>query len=169
MPGVMQRNVEGLAWFLRECWPRIRHEVPRARLLVAGSLDPARLPRRLRHETGVTFTGRREDLQFAFDEADVSVVPVRIGGGTKLKAFESLSAGLPVVARPEAVDGECCDDLHGVLVRSDAMSYAAAVVSLLASPDARCELGRRARAAIMRARRRRCRTRPLPALRRGVP
>lgn len=140
-----RRNIDGLAWFLRDAWPLVRAELPSAQLVVAGSLDPRRLPRGLRGEAGVTFTGAEPDLRSRFSSADLAIVPVRAGGGTKLKTFEALACGLPVVASSEASRGLCCGEGEGVLVAPDAVTYAAAVVRLLRDPEQRRRLGARGR------------------------
>jgi glycosyltransferase involved in cell wall biosynthesis len=102
---------------------------------VAGSLLRDHLPRAARDAAGVTFSGPLDDLRPELERADVAIVPVRLGGGTKLKVFEALAAGLPVVAHPAAAD-DCCPS-HGVTCRSDAASYAEAIATLLEDPDLR--------------------------------
>lgn len=136
-----RRNVEGLAWFLREVWPRVRAGLPRARLLVAGRIGPRDLPRSLRRETAVTFTGEAEDLTKAFQAADVGIVPVRLGGGTKLKVFEALASGVPVVALSASATGSCCGESDGVLVEGEPDAQAAVIIRLLSERDWRLRLG----------------------------
>ena len=136
-----RRNVDGLAWFLRECWPAIRAAAPQARLLVAGRIGPEDLPRDVRGEIGVTFTGQRDDLTFAFEAADLAIVPVRLGGGTKLKTFEALASGVPVVALSASATGSCCGESDGVLAASEPAAYAAAVSHLLRDDSYRLRLG----------------------------
>ncbi len=136
-----RRNVDGLAWFLRGAWPLVRRAVPSARLLVAGSLDPGRLPAALRRETGVTFTGHQESLEGAFSAADVAIVPIRLGGGTKLKTFEALASGLPVVAISPSAPDSCCTPNDGVLAENEPAAYAQAVIRLLQDDDLRRRLG----------------------------
>ena len=136
-----RRNVDGLSWFIRECWPRVRAAIPRATLLVAGDMSPNDLPDGLGHETGVTFTGALDDLAPALSAADVAIVPIRLGGGTKLKTFEALASGVPVVALSASATGSCCGEANGVLAEGDSPAYAAAVIRLLRDAPLRLRLG----------------------------
>jgi glycosyltransferase involved in cell wall biosynthesis len=136
-----RRNVDGLAWFLRDCWPLVRANVPGATLVIAGRIGPGDLPHAVRRAPGLTFTGQRADLQFAFQGADAAIVPVRLGGGTKLKVFEALASGLPVVAVSASATGCCCGPEDGVLAEGDAPAYAAAASSLLLDDSLRKRLG----------------------------
>lgn len=136
-----RRNVDGLSWFLRECWPRVRGAVAGARLVVAGDVSPSDLPGALGHETGVTFTGELDDLSSALSAADVSIVPIRLGGGTKIKTFEALASGVPVVALSASATGSCCGEANGVLAEGDSPAYAAAVIRLLRDAPLRLRLG----------------------------
>lgn len=139
-----RRNVEGLSWFVRQAWPSVRARVKDAELRVAGTLGPKDLPRDVARAVGVSFSGPLDDMRPELSRADVAIVPVRLGGGTKLKAFEAMSAGLPVVAWPAATD-DCCGERHGVACRGDATSYAEAVASWLLDGPLRQRLGAAAR------------------------
>jgi len=140
-----RRNVDGLAHFLENAWPSVRARVPRAQLLVAGSLDPSRLPRRLRGDASVSFTGERDSIDDAFRAADLAIVPVRLGGGTKLKVFEALASGLPVVAHPSAVEEGCCTRDRGVLAEPQDVAQAAVMARLLEDVEERRKLAAAAR------------------------
>lgn len=140
-----RRNVDGLAWFIRHCWPLVCQQVPDARLLVAGRIDANDLPGRLGHEAGITFTGAQEDLRNAFADADVAIVPIRLGGGTKLKVFEALASGVPVVALSASTSGCCCGERDGLLVHDEPLAYAMAVSRLLRDGSRRLRLGEAAR------------------------
>lgn len=97
-------NVDALSHFLVHVWPRVRAEVPEATLEVAGGHVPDAL---LAHdgEEGVRFHGFVDDLSAFLAELWAFVVPLRFGGGLRIRLVEGLTAGTAVVATPVAVAG----------------------------------------------------------------
>lgn len=140
-----RRNVEGIAWFLRACWPAVRARVPDARLVIAGRFAPRALPDDLRAAPGLVFTGEVDDMGSVLREADVAIVPVRRGGGTKIKALEAMAAGLPVVLAHESAAGLDVTTGENALVSADPAAYVADVATLLLQPSRRRAIGLAAR------------------------
>ena len=88
-------------------------------------------------EPGVDLVGRVEDLQEELDRTDVSVVPIRVGAGTRLKVVEALSNHLPMVTTTVGCEGIPVVDGRSALVADDAPGFAAACVRLLDDGDLR--------------------------------
>jgi glycosyltransferase involved in cell wall biosynthesis len=132
-------NAEGILWFARKCWPRIRAARPDARLAVVGR-EPTRAVARLAGEPGIEVTGWVESLEPQLAAAQVSIAPLRSGGGTKLKVLEALGAGRPLVATPVAAAGIDVADGEHLLVRDDPGGFADAVLALLSDPARRTAL-----------------------------
>jgi glycosyltransferase involved in cell wall biosynthesis len=97
-------NVEAAVAFTRTVWPGIRERFPGWRLTLAG-LDPAPAVLALRGEANVEVTGTVEDIRPYYGEAIAAIVPLRIGGGTRLKILEAMAAGVPVVSTPLGAEG----------------------------------------------------------------
>jgi glycosyltransferase involved in cell wall biosynthesis len=132
-------NAEGILWFARECWPRIRAARPAARMAVVGREPPPAVVR-LADEPGIEVTGWVESLEPQLAAAQVSIAPLRSGGGTKLKVLEALAAGRPLVATTAAAAGIDVADGEHLLVRDDPAAFADAVLALLGDPDRRTAL-----------------------------
>lgn len=136
-------NVDGITWFLEEVLPLIRSERPAARLTIVGDgpddlLDSLRRP-------GVTVTGWVPDVRPRIDSAAVVVVPLRMGGGTRLKVVEAMSMGSAIVSTRLGSEGlAVASGTHLELV-DDPVGFAAAVVALLADPERAGALGAAAR------------------------
>lgn len=96
-------NVDALCWFAREALPRIREEVPAARLIVAGR-DPAPAVRALAG-AAVDVVGPVDDDLPLLHAASVYVVPLRSGGGMRFKVVQAMAAGIPVVSTPVGAEG----------------------------------------------------------------
>jgi glycosyltransferase involved in cell wall biosynthesis len=136
-------NAEGLLWLLREAWPRIRREVPHARLLVVGA-NPPEEARRLAGD-GVEITGWVDDVVRCFERADLVLVPILSGAGVRLKVLDGLASGRAVVATPEGAHGLALRDGHDLVLAGGAERFAAAAVRLLRDPDERLRIGAQGR------------------------
>jgi glycosyltransferase involved in cell wall biosynthesis len=136
-------NVDAVIWFAREVLPRLRSYRPDLRLLVVGR-RPARALRALAAEGAIVLTGEVPDARPYIAGAHVYVVPMRIGGGVRLKLLEALALEAPVVSTTMGAEG-LAGLRHGqhCLLSDDAAGFAAAVLRLL--DDA--PLGRRLGAA----------------------
>jgi len=90
-------NVDAVAWFAHAVLPRVRQRIPEARFVVVGA-RPAPAVQRLAAQPGVVVTGAVEDVRPYLAQSRVYVVPMRMGGGVRLKALEAMAVGLPVVS-----------------------------------------------------------------------
>ena len=139
-------NVDGITWFLDEVWPVVRAQRPTARLTIVGD-GPEDLLATLRRP-GVTVTGWVTDVKPYLDAAAVAVVPLRMGGGTRLKVVEAMSMGKAIVSTSLGSEGlDVTSGEHLELV-DEPRAFADAVVSLLGDADRGRRLGVAARALV---------------------
>ncbi len=137
-------NQDGIGHFLDEVWPHVARARPGATMCVVGRTPPEGLVRRA---AGLpwTFTGFVDDVRPHVRASAAYVIPLRVGGGTRLKAFEAMALGCPVVSTTIGVEGLPLDDEQHFL-RADAPEpFAAAVLRLLADRELRERLSRSAR------------------------
>ena len=133
-------NEDAMLFFMAEILPRIREQVPAVTATVAGRNPSPRL-RDAAGAAGVQLTGTVDDVRPFIDEGCVYIVPLRIGGGTRLKIFEALSMGKAVVSTSLGAEGlPLLPDRHYVRA-DDAIAFSHAVVSLLRDTDRRRALG----------------------------
>ena len=132
-------NADAVLWFARSVLPLIRARVPGAQLLVVGR-DPPEAVRGLARSPEVVVTGRVPDVVPWYRQAAVSVVPLRAGGGTRLKVLESLALGVPVVSTTVGCEGLAVEDGRHVLLADSEESFAARVVELLERTERAREL-----------------------------
>jgi protein-tyrosine-phosphatase/glycosyltransferase involved in cell wall biosynthesis len=133
-------NEDAVLHFLDAVLPRVREEVPDVSFIVAGRNPGGRL-RAAAAEAGVLVTGTVEDIRPYLAGAAVYVVPLRIGGGTRLKIFEALAMGKAVVSTTVGAEGlPLVPGTH--FLQADAPDeFAKAVVALLRDPARRRSLG----------------------------
>jgi len=129
-------NEDGIVHFVEAVLPRIRREVPEVSLAIVGR-NPGPRVQRLATIPGVRVTGTVDDVRPYVADATVCVVPLRIGGGTRLKIFEALAMGKAVVSTTVGAEGlPLVSGMH-FLQADDPAEFAAAVGALLRDP-ARC-------------------------------
>lgn len=127
-------NIDGLEWFHAVVWPMIRNRLPRARLMVVGrGFNSNRLPK-LTVDTSVDLIGEVDDLQPFYNRAGVSICPVRMGSGTRLKILEAMAYGNPVVSTSIGCEGLSVADGEDILIRDSSEEFANAVIGLISRP-----------------------------------
>lgn len=133
-------NEDAILHFLDSVLPRVRSEIPESSLTVVGRNPTSRLLARAR-TSGVRVTGTVEDIRPYVAEAGIYVVPLRVGGGTRLKIFEALAMGKAVVSTRVGAEGLPLTPGEHFLQADDPAEFARAVVSLLRDPARRRALG----------------------------
>ncbi|MCS7181520.1 MAG: glycosyltransferase family 4 protein [Thermoanaerobaculum sp.] len=96
-------TVQGIGWFARQVWPRLRRRFPALRWIVAGSRPSRRIRRLVRW--GVELIPEPESFAPLWRQASVAVAPIFAGSGTPIKVLEAMAAGVPVVTTPAAAQG----------------------------------------------------------------
>jgi glycosyltransferase involved in cell wall biosynthesis len=140
-------NEDAIAYFADSILPRIRREVPTVSLAVVGRRPSDRL-KAIAKAAGIYVTGTVDDVRPYIAEAAVYVVPLRAGGGTRLKIFEALAMRKAVVSTTVGAEGLGLTPDREFVAADDADSFAAAVVSLLWDPARRRALGCAGRALV---------------------
>lgn len=136
-------NVDAVRWFVAEVLPLLTRKRPDVRLDVVGR-SPAPAVRRLA-APAVAVTGAVEDVRPYFARASLFVVPMRMGGGVRLKILETLAMGLAVVSTSMGAEGAGLTRGKELLIADTAEQFAAAVLRLLDDPALRSQLARAGR------------------------
>lgn len=136
-------NAAGAEWFLQRVWSAVLERHPNARLVLAGAGSPRALARAAVTVPGVERHGPVDDLEPLYASAAVVVVPIRSGGGTRLKMIDAWRHGKAVVTTFKGVEGLPANP-DSVIVADDPRAFAAATVRLLDDAALRRQLGARA-------------------------
>jgi glycosyltransferase involved in cell wall biosynthesis len=137
-------NEDAILYFVEAILPRIRAEIDGITLTVVGRNPSARL-RAAVEPAGVVVTGTVDDVRPYVDEAALYIVPLRAGGGTRLKIFEALSMGKAVVSTKVGAEGLALTPGRDVVIADEPDAFAASVVALLRDPARRFAIGRAGR------------------------
>jgi sugar transferase (PEP-CTERM/EpsH1 system associated) len=129
-------NEDAMAFFCRDILPLLRSEEPDVTISIVGRA-PTPAVRRLASEHGVTVTGRVDDVRPYMRDAAVYVVPLRIGGGTRLKIFEAMAMAKAVVSTTVGAEGLPVTAGEHLLIADEPRGFARGVVRLLRDIDKR--------------------------------
>lgn len=139
-------NAEGLAWMMDEVWPRILAARPNARAVIIGRGAPDWLLTKARDRNAAwDFTGFVDDIRPHVHAAHAYVIPLRVGSGTRIKAFEALAMGCPMVSTTLGVEGLGITPGQHYLAADTAEDFATAILHLLDNPEAATTMAHEAR------------------------
>jgi glycosyltransferase involved in cell wall biosynthesis len=139
-------NLDGARYLIDEIWPLVRDRYPDARLTLTGSSDG--VDTRSLKRPGVELLGQVPDIRPHVLRAAAVAVPIRIGGGTRLKVLEALALGKPVVSTSIGCEGvEVRDDEH-LLIANDPRRFASRIFEVFENPVLRDALGRAGRSLV---------------------
>jgi glycosyltransferase involved in cell wall biosynthesis len=141
-------NRDAADWFLREVLPELRRRIPDARVTIAGR-GAAELVRR-RSEPLLESSDGDRDARELFARASVLAVPLRVGGGTRIKVLEAMAAGVPVVASRKAVSGLRVEDGVHLLLADEPIDFVRAIESVRLDRDGARQRARAARMLVER-------------------
>jgi len=127
-------NIDAMEWFAAEILPLIHKERPDCRLIVAGRRPTAGLQELARREPRISLTGTVPDIRPYLWGSAVSIVPLRIGGGTRLKIFEAMAARIPVVSTSIGAEGLPLAAGKHIAIADSAELFARKCLDLLANP-----------------------------------
>ena len=140
-------NLEGMRWFIRECWPRIKAEIPNARLrLVGKDTDGPLKP----IAPDVDALGWVADPTAEIDTWSAMIIPVRQGAGTRIKVADAFSRKCPVVSTRLGAFGYEVQHGRELLLADAPLEFAAACVSLIRNPTMGAPMAERAYEAFLK-------------------
>ena len=137
-------NIDAVEFFVEQAYGHVKQGIEGATLTVVGRNPPQAVTQLAARDPTITVTGTVPDVRPYLAEATVCVVPLRVGGGTRIKIFEAMAAGLPVVSTRIGAEGLPVEHEEHLLLADDPRHFAEAVVRLLSDPGAAHEMAARA-------------------------
>lgn len=141
-------NEDGILWFLENVYPLIRQAAPHASFVVVGRNPSSRLRAIAAKTPSVEVTGAVADVRPYLSQAEVVVVPLRVGGGTRIKIPEAMAMGKPVVSTHVGAEGLPFLNNHEIYLADRPEDFARSVIAILKQHDLRKAVGAAARAAV---------------------
>ena len=141
----MYANKDAVLFFLREIWPAVLKRHPDAKFYAIGQDPPRELLDHAKHDSSLIVTGFVQDVRPYVRKAAVYVVPLRVGGGTRLKVLDALAQGKAIVSTSVGCEGIGVTHGKDIFVEDEAADFAARINSLFADAELRRTLGGAAR------------------------
>lgn len=130
-------NDEAVRYFIKSILPRIHDHLPKATLTIIGAGPSRMLVDTVKQTKGVHLAGFAPNIEPYYTNAQLSVVPLRIGGGTRIKILESLAKKVPVVSTSIGAEGLNLVDHEHILIADEPREFADACIKLLKNQDIR--------------------------------
>jgi sugar transferase (PEP-CTERM/EpsH1 system associated) len=141
----MFANRDAVMYFLRDIWMKIKEEVPQAKFYAVGQDPPSELLRMGGKENGVVITGYVDDIRPYVYRSSVYIVPLRVGGGTRLKILDAMAMSKAIVSTSVGCEGIDVENDKNILIADDPIEFAQRTVELLKNRAKRTFLGKGAR------------------------
>jgi len=136
---------DAVQFFIREILPEVKKEIPGIRLIVVGRNPSSALKKAVQDRPWVTLTGWVEDTRPYIADSSIFIVPIRIGGGTRMKIFEAMAMGKAVISTTIGAEGLPVTHQENIIIADDPSLFAKAIIELLHDRSRREDLGVNAR------------------------
>jgi sugar transferase (PEP-CTERM/EpsH1 system associated) len=137
-------NEDGMVHFVEEILPLVERAVPEVTLTIVGRNPTGRVKALADGRSRITVTGTVPDVRPYLEAAAVVVVPLRVGGGTRIKIYEAMGMERAVVSTTIGAEGLDVVDGEHLVLADDPKAFADAVIDLLRAPDRATEIGQAA-------------------------
>jgi len=138
-------NEDAMFYFLGDIFPRIIEKEPDAKLIIVGRNPSPKFQKYVANFSNVQITGWVEDTRPYIAESAVFIVPIRIGGGTRMKIYQAMAMGKAIVSTRVGAEGLPLKDEEHILFADDPNQFALRVLWLLTNPSERAKIGESAR------------------------
>jgi glycosyltransferase involved in cell wall biosynthesis len=129
-------NYDAMCWFMETIFPLIQHRHPQSKVVITGDHAGHPLPNR----AAVELTGYVDDVRPLIASANVSLAPIRAGGGTRLKILEAMALRTPVVSTSKGAEGLEVEHGEQLLIANTPDEFAEAVIALMEDKSLRDRL-----------------------------
>jgi len=136
-------NDDAMIYFCQEIFPLVHKKIPEAKLYIVGR-NPSKTVRSYQSER-VIVIGAVEDVRPYLAQARIAIVPIRIGGGTRLKILEAMAMEKPVISTSVGAEGIEITPGKDIVIADDPMDFAKGVLYILKNPGAGVKLGENGR------------------------
>jgi len=143
-------NIDACCHFVENIFPAIKKTFPNATLTILGRNPTQRIKDLQKIETGIFITGTVTDIRPHLAEAEVMIVPLRIGGGTRIKIYEGMATGIPIVSSTIGAEGLPVTDGENIFLADSPEDFARAIFKLFEKAALRQKMGANGRALVQR-------------------
>lgn len=138
-------NIDGCCWFADEIWPLVKRKFPDTTLTIVGRKPVPKVQELATRDASIRVTGTVDDVRPHLAAGEVMVVPLRVGGGTRIKIFEAMATGIPCVSTRIGAEGLPVNHGEHIALADTPADFAREICALFENPGRRQALGQNAR------------------------
>jgi glycosyltransferase involved in cell wall biosynthesis len=142
-------NYDAMLFFLEDIYPLLQKEAPEVSTIIVGRNPPPKLRRLVQKYPRVYLTGWVQDVRPFVHESAVFIVPIRIGGGTRMKIYQAMAMGKAVVSTRIGAEGLPLQHRKHIYLTDHPEDFARAILTLLRNPVERKRIGQNAHQYVM--------------------
>lgn len=128
-------NIDGIRWFVSDIYPQVRAACPHVSLDIVGRRPVPEVRSLASQDRSILVTGDVDDVRPYLAKADLLLVPLRVGGGSRIKIFEAMAMGRPIVSTTVGAEGLPVTDGRDIVLADDPKVFAQQIVCLLNHAD----------------------------------
>lgn len=141
-------NIDGCCWFADAIWPLVKQKYPDTTLTIVGRKPAPKVQELATRDPSIRVTGTVDDVRPHLAAEEVMIVPLRVGGGTRIKIFEAMATGIPCVSTRIGAEGLPVNHGEHIALADSPADFAREIGSLFEDPSRRQALGRNARSLV---------------------
>jgi glycosyltransferase involved in cell wall biosynthesis len=123
-------NQQAVIEFVKDVFPLLKAKIPDIKFYIVGKEPPKRV-HELSKINGIVVTGEVEDVRPYLANADVAVIPLKVGGGTRLKILEAMAMGIPVISTKLGAEGLDVKEDENILIADDHEDFAQKIYEII--------------------------------------
>ncbi len=137
-------NEDAILYFAKKILPSLKKEIPGIRLTVVGRNPSSRLKKQLATVPEIHLTGWVDDVRPYIAKAMLYIIPIRIGGGTRMKIYEAMAMGKAILSTSIGAEGLAVKDEENILLEDDPFEFSKIIVQMAKDSKMRTRLGKNA-------------------------
>jgi glycosyltransferase involved in cell wall biosynthesis len=130
-------NVDAIEYFVRQSYPAVKARCPSVKVILIGRNPTPAIRALAAEDPSIEVTGTVDDVRPYLERASIMILPLRVGGGTRIKVFEGMAAGLALVSTHIGTEGLPVENGRHALLADDASAFADAIIELIENPARR--------------------------------
>lgn len=139
-------NEDAVLYFANDILPVLKKEVSDIHLTVVGRNPSPRLKKRLTSMPEIQLTGWVDDVRPYMAKAAIYIIPIRIGGGTRMKIYEAMAMGKAIISTSIGAEGLAVKDEENIVLEDDPLEFSAKIIEMRKNSAMRSRLGKNASA-----------------------
>jgi glycosyltransferase involved in cell wall biosynthesis len=134
-------NIDGVEWFAEKIWPRVKEKHPNATWKIVGRRPVPKVKELAAKDSSIEVTGTVPDVRPHLADSALMIVPLRVGGGTRIKIFEGMATGIPCLSTRIGAEGLPVNHGENVLLADEPERFAEEICQAFEDPAAAGKIG----------------------------